>query len=69
MAPICTKCGFGHSAQPGLELEVGRSVFFPDGKMWHISISLSLVGLVDRTLFTIAGNLCGEDGFKRSANI
>lgn len=44
-------------------------MFFTDGKVWHFSMSLSLVVLVDRALFTVAGNLCGEVGFKRSANI
>lgn len=42
---------------------------FQMAKRGHISISFSLVGLVGRTLFTIVGNLCGEDGFKRSANL
>lgn len=69
MAPICTKCGFGHYAHPGFDLEVVWSVFSADGKVWHFSVSLSLVGLVGRALFTIAGSSCGEDGFKRSANI
>lgn len=69
MAPICTKCGFGHYAHPGFDLEVVWNVFSADGKVWHFSVSLSLVGLVGRALFTIAGSSCGEDGFKRSANI
>jgi len=40
MTLICMKCGFGHCAHSGFELEAVWSTFFPGCKVWHFSISL-----------------------------